>query len=365
MDRYRNFSLGEWVWDSAFRNWVLNPTREDDEVWQAWLDANPDKVELVERARQLVLAIRPKRATMPVREKRQAVGDIVSRLENRASPDPMVRPWFGGWGIRVAAMLVLMLGLGWGFQLRNGNRQVNYEQLLAAAGDGMVEKANHTDRPFTVSLEDGSRVTLDPGTKIGYPAHFKTGKREVFLSGKAFFDITKDPAKPFFVYANELVTKVLGTSFTVRSFDSEKEVSVAVKTGKVAVFSREDVAAPEKQASRELTGVVIEPNQQITFVRETVQITKSIVPRPEIVTGEALARDFEFDEAPVSAVFATLQRAYGIDIIYDKNIMDECPITARLTDMSLYEQLDLVCKAVNASYELIDGRILIEGKGCK
>lgn len=45
--------------------------------------------------------------------------------------------------------------------------------------------------------------------------------------------------------------------------------------------------------------------------------------------------------------------------------MDECPITATLTEMSLYEQLDLVCKAVNASYKSIDGRIVVEGKGCR
>lgn len=365
MDRYRNFSLDEWVWDTTFRNWVLNPTREDDETWQNWLAANPDKAELVERARQLVSAIRPENAPMKNPERRIAIDGIVSRLENRTLPERVTEQWFAGTWIRVAAMLLLVLGLGWGFQLRNGGHQVNYEQLVAAAGDDMLEKANNTSRALTISLEDGSRVTLDPGSKMGYPAHFKKGKREVFLSGKAFFDITKDPSRPFFVYANELVTKVLGTSFTVRSFANEKEVSVAVKTGKVAVFSREDPSAREKQGSRELTGVVIEPNQQIVFVRETVKITKSIVPQPEIVEHDALAYHFEFDEAPVSTVFSTLQRAYGIDIIYDKNMMDECPITARLTDMSLYEQLDLVCKAVGASYELIDGRILIEGKGCK
>ncbi|WP_353718475.1 FecR domain-containing protein [Dyadobacter sp. 676] len=366
MDRYRNFSLGEFVWDKSFRNWVLNPTREDDETWQNWLAANPDKREIVDRARQLVLAVRPKNAALNNPEKRKAVERIVERLEvrNRDHADVLL-PWYTGRVARIAAVLVLLTGLGWLFWLRSQSKVINYEQLVAAAGVEMRETVNTTSYPLMVRLEDGSRVTLDPGSKMGYPARFRETQREVFLSGKAFFEIAKDPSKPFFVYANELVTKVLGTSFTVRSFAGEQEVEVAVKTGKVAVFSREDPDAIEKQSSRELTGVVVEPNQQVVFVRKSVQITKSIVAEPEVVTEGKVAPRLEFDEAPVSDVFAALQNAYGIEIIYDKNVMDECPITATLTEMSLYEQLDLVCKAVGAGYKSIDGRIVVEGKGCK
>ncbi|OJV18040.1 MAG: iron dicitrate transport regulator FecR [Dyadobacter sp. 50-39] len=367
MDRYRDFSLGEFVWDKPFRNWVLNPTREDDETWQNWLAAHPDKREIVERARQLVLSIRPANASLSNPEKRKAVERIVERLETRHldQTEASRLPWYNGRAVRIAAMLVLLAGLGWMFWLRHQPEQIGYDQLVAAANAEMVEAVNTTAKPLTISLEDGSRITLDPGSRMSYPAHFSSSQREVFLSGKAFFDIAKNPSKPFFVYANELVTKVLGTSFTVRSFADEQEVSVAVKSGKVAVFSRDEPGAAAKQSSRDLTGVVIEPNQQVVFLRKSVKITKSIVPEPEVVAEAGTAPHLEFDEAPLSAVFSALQSAYGIDIIYDKNIMDECPITATLTEMSLYEQLDLVCKAVNASYKSIDGRIVVEGKGCR
>ncbi|MCF0073939.1 FecR domain-containing protein [Dyadobacter sp. CY261] len=367
MDRYRDFSLEEFVWDKSFRNWVLNPTREDDETWQNWLTANPDKREIAERARQLVMSIRPADASLSNPEKRKAVERIVERLEarNADQAESPRSPWYMHRALRIAAVLVVLAGMSWAFWFRDQQQAVNYELLVASAGVEMRETTNTTAQPLTISLEDGSRITLDPGSKVGYPAHFKPELREVFLSGKAFFDIAKDPSKPFFVYANELVTKVLGTSFTVRSYDNEQNVSVAVKTGKVAVFSREDPDAIAVRSSHELTGVVIEPNQQVVFVRKTVKITKSIVPEPEVVVDGKTAPQLEFDEAPVSDVLAGLQSAYGIEIIYDKNIMDECPITARLTEMSLYEQLDLVCKAVGASYKSIDGRIVVEGKGCK
>jgi len=377
MDRYRDFSLGEFVWDKSFRNWVLNPTREDDETWQNWLVAHPEKREMVERARQLVVSIRPTNSSLSNPEKRKAVERIVERLETtpQENIERVHLPWHAGRWVRIAAMLVLLAGLGWTFWLRHQPKTIGYDQLVAAAKAEMRETVNTSSNPLTIRLDDGSRVTLDPGSKMSYPAHFGgarrgsgrrgSDRREVFLSGKAFFDIAKDPSKPFFVYSNELVTKVLGTSFTVRSYANEQEVSVAVKTGKVAVFSREDPEMAEKQSSRELTGVVIEPNQQVVFVRKTVKITKSLVPEPEVVANTGTAPHFEFDETPVSAVFSALQSAYGIDIIYDKNMMDECPITATLTEMSLYEKLDLICKAVDASYKSIDGRIVVEGKGCR
>ncbi|MGG7661844.1 FecR family protein [Dyadobacter sp. BHUBP1] len=367
MDRYRNFSLGEFVWDKSFRNWVLNPTREDNEAWQNWLAAHPDKREMVERARQLVLSIRPANASLSNPEKRKAVERIVEKLDAMNQPENGQSSWYAGRIVRIAAMLVLLAGFAWLFWLRHQQPKViSYDQLVAGANVEMRETVNTTAEPLAVDLEDGSRIMLDPGSRMSYPARFSgTQRREVFLSGKAFFDIAKDPSKPFFVYANELVTKVLGTSFTVRSFADEQEVSVAVKTGKVAVFSREDPEAADKQSSRELTGMVIEPNQQVVFVRKTVKITKSLVPEPEVVAETGAAPNFEFDEAPVSAVFGVLQSAYGIDIIYDKNVMDECPITATLTEMSLYEKLDLICKAVDASYKSIDGRIVVEGKGCR
>ncbi|MCF0049787.1 FecR domain-containing protein [Dyadobacter sp. LJ53] len=366
MDQYHNFTLEDFLWDPFFRNWVLKPTREDEEYWQNWLTANPEKTETVRSARELVLSIAPLQAPLSKSEKENAVRQIIGNIHNEEEPaetSSQIRIYQPL--ISIAAVLIVIAGLSWTFWSGNQKQQINYDELVSTAAAPLIEKTNQNENPLSIKLTDGSIVTLDPGSKVSYPANFEPGKREVYLSGKAFFDIAKDPSRPFFVYANEVITKVLGTSFTVRSYTNEKEVSVAVKTGRVAVFTRKDPEINEKKDSRELTGVVIEPNQQIVFVRESIKMTKSLIPSPELVDSNISLHNFEFDETPVSEVFSELQKAYGIEIIFDKNIMNECPITARLSEMTLYEKLDLICKAVGASYELIDGRIIVEGKGCK
>ena len=87
-----------------------------------------------------------------------------------------------------------------------------------------------------MTLQDGSTVILEPGGEFRYNEKF-LNPREVYLSGDAFFEVTKDASRPFLVYANEITTKVLGTSFRIKANQGEKEIVVAVKTGKVSVMA--------------------------------------------------------------------------------------------------------------------------------
>ena len=88
-------------------------------------------------------------------------------------------------------------------------------------------------------MPDESTVELAANSRIAYANNFDSaGTRDVYLSGEAFFKVTKNPCRPFRVFANEIVTKVLGTSFSVRSFEKDTVIQVTVRTGKVSVYSQ-------------------------------------------------------------------------------------------------------------------------------
>ncbi len=362
MDKYQNFELNDFVWDSDFRSWVLNPTREDDVFWQNWIVDNQDKQPLINLARTVVQNVSVNSTPLSTAEKSAAINQIIERLSG-PNKKPVrrylpIKTWAS-----IAACLLIAVVFAIYTRKTDAIGQVNYADLIEKAEVKLVEKVNNSSSPVEIKLTDGSTILLNPNSKVSYPPVFEEDSREVFLSGEAFFNVAKKPAQPFYVYSNELVTKVLGTSFFIRSFSEESEVSVRVKTGRVAVFTRNEPTTIDK-SHKELTGTVIDPNQEIIVSRANIKMTKRIISQPEIVMPSEEVYDFDFDELPVSKVLLVLQKAYGIEIIYDKNLMYECPITANLTEMSLYEKLDLLCKAIGANYELIDGKIIIEGKGC-
>lgn len=91
----------------------------------------------------------------------------------------------------------------------------------------------------TVTLEDGTKVVLYPESELRFPQHFSKSGRQVALSGEAFFDVTKDPSRPFSVKTREASVTVLGTSFNIRAYENEATNETVLVTGKVLLNSTE------------------------------------------------------------------------------------------------------------------------------
>lgn len=273
----------------------------------------------------------------------------------------LVRPFYRQAFFRygVAASLALFLGCVWHFGLLPATPKSFAQQ---AQQNKQLLVHNTTSQTKLLKLEDGSLVRLLPNAKLSYSPHFEGDKREVLLEGEAFFDVAKDSKKPFYVYANDLVTKVIGTSFFVRANKDSKQVQVLVQSGKVSVFRKEEITADNKVRSAE--GMVILPNQQLNFDTQTAHFTKTIVEKPEVLSDQSSVR-FNFEDASAHEVLQKIQTAYRINIIYDAEQLKGCPFTADLTTESLYGKISLLCQAIEASYQTIDGQIVISSKGCK
>jgi transmembrane sensor len=207
-------------------------------------------------------------------------------------------------------------------------------------------------------LPDGSTASLSPKSKISYTADFGQNNRKIFLLGEATFEVVKNPSKPFYVYANELVTKVLGTKFTIKSYEDKKDIVVTVAHGQVSVYEH------EKADTQALKGVLLTPNQQVVFVKETEKFTKTIVAEPILLPSETNT-DFVFEETPISAVFTLLEKSYGIEMVFNKDLLKKCQLTASLNGLPLFQQLDIITQSVGASYNVVEGKVIISTQGCK
>lgn len=359
MKHYLTFSAADLAQDEEFLKWVKHPEQYPllCERWLNFLKDHPHKREEVEEARLMILAVVKERQFIPDDETQQHVWDRVqeSILEMEGAPK-QVTLW-QRWYSKAAAVLMIF-GVGW--FLIDSEKSVS---KLADAGTETVllEKyINNADVAKTIVLSDGSSIVLQPHSVLEYPRTFKPDVREVYLTGEGFFEVKRDVHRPFMVRTHELVTRVLGTSFTVRNYEGEKQVLVQVKTGKVSVFKEK---TNERPGDENVEGVVLMPNQQVVYEREQMKLTKSLVENPSVLIPVA-KQEFEFTDTPIGDVFRVIEEAYGVDVVYDEELLANCYLNASLDDVPLYDKLKLICKGVNATYEIIDSHIIIYGKGC-
>ncbi|MCF0074606.1 FecR domain-containing protein [Dyadobacter sp. CY261] len=373
MDRYNDFSVDDFVWDDFFRQWALSPTPETDSLWDDWIDANPEMLGKVEQAKAVVLSLRLHEPDISDAEINQVVKRTVGRITevdegNLRSAGRRVPVFSIPW-MQFAASIAFIMLLGWAVYSvmikREEKPQLGQQDSMIEESNSFIEKTNTSSQTMQLDLSDGSRISLAPKGRIRYPERFEGERREVFLEGEAFFDIAKDADHPFLVYANGLVTKVLGTSFRIKAYGDSHEVTVEVKTGKVAVFAQSDPHLKEKVEDKQFKGVVLTPNQKIIYARDEVKMVKTLVEKPEMVVSKAEIPQFEFEDTPANEVFNTIAKAYGIDILYDETLLKDCPLTARLDSQTLHDKLNIICKAVESSYEIIDGQVVIHSKGCR
>lgn len=254
----------------------------------------------------------------------------------------------------------LLVGL-WVFLQSQPDRFSAFNPLKSDTSADWTEQTNSSAKPLLVRLEDGSSVQLAPHSTLRFPKHFATPKRTVYLTGDAFFAIQKMPSRPFYVHTGTVVTKVLGTSFFIRTQSATKQVRVEVVTGRVAVYEERKENQP---AAREL---VLTPNQATTYYTDKQQFVTGLVASPRLIKPAEVEKNpfpFRFDDAPVSEVVAQLEKSYGIAIDIENPELKNCPLTADLTNQPLDTQLAIICAALKTTYEIQGTTILLSGKGC-
>ena len=370
---YKNYQAEEFATDPSFRNWKLGDSEEDARFWTGWLAQHPDKRRDIEKATLLLEAVHESFDQVSEPEIRHEIQRLAGQLDQlpQVSPDseetiPLPRrPWMArSWQV-AAVTLVGLMSLGWWWFNKSAfeSSPITYTDLVTDPSLSLTEVQNTTTSSKSVRLADGSLITLKPGSKLSYQSDFTGPKREVYLSGEAFFEVARNPEKPFFVYAEQLVTKVLGTSFTVRAHPSEAQIQVLVKSGRVAVFPNQrgnDPSGKEKPTNE----VVLTPNQQVVFLARENQFARSLVAIPELLEEMEEKPGFVFKATPIREVFEKLENAYGIEIVFDVELMQDCYLTASFTDEPLFEKLDLITRTLNASYQQVDGQIVISSRGC-
>ncbi len=208
--------------------------------------------------------------------------------------------------LRAAAAILVLLISGSILLFLNRDRIAGQTGLLQQPETFVWKEIRAaTGKQVALTLSDGSKIRLAPGSTLKYPSVFTGGERMVRLEGEAFFEITKNPEQPFIVAAEHLTTRVLGTSFLVSAFKSQALTTVTVVTGKVAVSRNRSGQQPQLMAS-------LSPEQRVilNWQEDTMKVaTISPAQTAAIRDGKLV-----FDNNSLKEVADKLQVQYGITV---------------------------------------------------
>jgi transmembrane sensor len=250
--------------------------------------------------------------------------------------------------LKFAASVLVLLGLSF-LVFRN------YNLPLTSSAESLTFR-NEGANPKRIRLRDGSVLTLFPRAHLVLAQDFNQTERRVQLNGDAHFEIAHNTQKPFLVETGATITKVIGTSFTIKSNKNET-IEVLVNTGRVAVFEKD---AEEKREN----GVVLTANQKVVFFKEKQLFVTGIVDAPKVVANMDSRNSFVYKNELFSDVITHFEKAYGIEIVFENEALARCQLTGDFTGNTLYDNLDIIGLVLGVSYQIKGTTILIVGKGC-
>ncbi|MBB6502784.1 FecR family protein [Pedobacter cryoconitis] len=243
-------------------------------------------------------------------------------------------PWY-----RIAAVFILGLGTFTAYKYFATTNDTTQNQEI------VWKKAITSDRQkSTLVLSDGSKITLNAGSEIKYPASFTGRNREVYLSGEAFFDVAKDHSHPFIVQTKTISVKVLGTAFDVKSYEDELLTETTLLRGKVEITLHKN---PEKH-------ILLKPTEKFTLTHPVNSSAEklngdiySITPmtyydkhdKNAILETSWMNNKLLFKNETFSSLSLRLARWYGVNFVFRSEKLKDYKFTGEYEKESLTEAL--------------------------
>lgn len=319
--------------DLLFRALSGQATTDEQRLVAAWRAAAPEHEHHYQAVRRILDATRIARPLAVTRP--PAVLDVLAQAARQEAEDRRARPrWLGPWWIRgVAAAALVLLGVAIARLAGPTPRGVAFgvEQLVTGATE-----------TSTIGLSDGTVVRLAPGSQLRFTR--APSSREVRLTGRAFFAVSRLDGVPFRVLTQAGDVTVLGTRFDLES--RARDLRLVVVEGQVAV------AAPEGGEAR------VEPGQMSRVVDG--RLLPSIRTPDLRSETEWVGRFLAFQNTPLHQAAREIEEMYGVEVRITDTAVAERTVTTWFTNRSLDEVVRIVCAIALARCSIEQGVVTID-----
>lgn len=266
--------------------------------------------------------------------------------------------------LRIAAMLVLAVGLTWilSYKVRTG---------LPAEGE-LTRIFTPLGSRTHVILPDSSQAWLNAGSSLEYRSDFTQKNRQVYLEGEAFFDVVPDEKRMFEVLTSDVTIQVHGTSFNVKSYEEEGTIETTLIKGKVSLVRNSET--PDRKQKK----VYLEPNQKATFIKKEGRIALAEIMEEKSTPSEQILKSGNiliFNQVDVEEVSSwktgqlvihseslidlstKLSRKYDVDFVFEDEGLKKFKFSGILEDESLEQVLFAMQLTAPINYR-IEGKVV-------
>ncbi|WP_373494824.1 FecR family protein [Aquiflexum sp.] len=352
------YTAEDFVLDPEFKKWVLSPNPESNIMWDKLLEKNPAQFNEVKMARKILMNLAVKNHQLSQSESRmlwksidQATSTSVETFENEVPLNSGVtlskyekiadKGFEFSQFSRVAAILAVVFGLGIIANL------IFHSSIPTTPDSQLVVFEEHTTPPgvkSTLTLHDGSKVILNSGSSLRYARNFEADRRALILEGEAYFEVAKDPERPFMVTTGEVVTTALGTSFNISSYTDE-ELSISLLSGKIAV----DLVFDNP------TKFLLEKGEGVRVNLKEGKSTKGIFD-PDQVIGWT-QRKIVFDKVKLNECIRVLENWYGVTFNFKNKPDPGLLLSGKFHDETLTNVLEGLSYSARFEYKIKENTV--------
>jgi len=215
-----------------------------------------------------------------------------------------------------------------------------------------IVKSNPKGQKSTVFLCDGSKVILNSGSSITYNSFFDDDKREVKISGEAYFEVEHEKDRPFIVKTDFMDVRVLGTSFNVKAYDNTNCIIVSLASGQVEVYENEkDLGSTDR--------IILSPGQAISYDTNVKSFDKIVSFNPEADYGWKDGLIY-FEKASFDEIISRLSNWYNVEFEIQGEPKKDWNYSGKFDNDALSNVIHALSFSEKFSYKFKGNKIIIK-----
>jgi ferric-dicitrate binding protein FerR (iron transport regulator) len=272
----------------------------------------------------------------------EALKKVLGRINEPDQTEPAIKTFSLSIFYKLAAAAMVIISIGIGVYVYQAYREP--DQVA------MIDKSNGTGTRSMITLPDGTRVWLNAESKITYPEIFDENKREVHLTGEAFFNVAHNAEKPFYIRLNKAAIRVIGTSFNVKAYSNDESIQTSVVSGKVAFLSR-----PRDAKSSD--SVLLVKNNKVTYSLATGDMhteTVNTLDDREWINGKLI-----YKSETLESITRQLERNFGKKVTIKDAKVGQYRFTGTFDESSLDEIMRYLAMTRPFKYTITEKTLVI------